>query len=71
MFHSEFGHILQDITFLSSLFTSVSFRRVKKQSNCMTHRLARRAIFSHFIVWMESVPSDTFNVHNFNLRLIA
>ena len=71
MFHSEFGHILQDITFLSSLFTYVSFRHVKKQGNCMAHRLARRAIFSPFTLWMESIHSDTFNVYNFNLRLIA
>ena len=71
MFHSEFGHILQDITFLSSLFTYVSFRHFKRRGNCIAHRLARGAIFSRFIVWMESVPSNTFNVYNFDLQLNA
>ena len=71
MFHSEFGHILQDIIFLSSFFTSISFRHLKRQGNCMAHRLARRAIFNPFTVWMESVPPDTLDVYNFDLRLNA
>ena len=71
MFHSEFGHILQDIIFLRSFFTYVSFRHVKKRGNCMAHKLARRAIFNPFTVWMESVPPDTLDVYNFDLRLNA
>ena len=67
MFHSEFGHILQDIIYLSSLFTFVSFCHVKRQGNCMVHRLARKAISTPFIVWMESVPPDTLEVYNLDL----
>ena len=57
--------------FLSSFFTYVSFRHVKKQGNYMAHKLARRAIFNPFIVWMKYVPPDTLDVYNFDLQLNA
>ena len=66
----EFGHILQDIRLLISSFIFVSFCHVRRQGNCMAHRLARRAISSSLDVWMESVPPDTIDVYNADLSLI-
>jgi len=67
MAQSEVGHILQDINFLCFFFSFVYFRHIKRQDNCMAHRLARRAISSPLDVWMESVPPDTINAYNFDL----
>ena len=63
----EFGHILQDITFLYSFFSHVSFHHIKRQGNCVAHRLARRALTNPLDVWMESVPPDTTDVYNFDI----
>ena len=68
--HSTFGHILQDITSLCSLFSYVSFQYIKRQGNCVAHKLARRAITNPLDVWMESVPPDTNDVYNFDLHFI-
>ena len=68
MSHSAFGHILQDIISLCSLFNYVSFQHVKRQGNGVAHRLARRAITNPLDVWMESVPPDTTDVYNFDLH---
>ena len=68
MSKSEFGHILQDIKFLCSFFSHVSFIHIKRQGNCVAHRLARRAISNPLDVWMESVPPDTTDVYNFDLQ---
>ena len=67
MFHSKFGHILQDIIYLSSLFTFGFFCHVKRQGNCMAHRLARKAISNPFRIWMESVSPDALDVYNLDL----
>ena len=70
MTHSTFGHILQDITFLCSFFSHVSFQHIKRQGNCVAHKLARRAITNPLDVWMESLPPDTNDVYNFDLCFI-
>ena len=41
MSQSTFGHILQDITSLCSLFSYVPFQHIKRQGNCVAHKLAR------------------------------
>ena len=64
----EFGHILQDITFLCSFLSHVSFQHIKREGNCVAHRLARRAITNPLDVWMKSVPLDMIDVYNFDLR---
>ena len=43
---SEFEHILQDIIFLYSFFSHVSFRHIKRQGNCVVHRLDKQAVTS-------------------------
>ena len=70
MFLSKYGHILQDIKLVSSFACSVSFCHIRRQENCVTHRLARRAICNPFLIWMEDVPSDILNVYNFDLSMI-
>ena len=70
MTHCAFGHILQDITFLFSFFSHVSFQHIKRQGNCVAHKLARQAITNPLDVWMESVPPDTIDVYNADLSLI-
>ena len=70
MSHSAFGHILQDITSLCSLFSYVSFQHIKRQGNCVAHKLARWTITNPFDVWMESVPPNTNDVYNFDLHFI-
>ena len=70
MSHSAFGHILQDITSLCSLFSFVSFQHIKRQGNGVAHKLARRAITNPLDVWMESIPPDTNDVYNFDLHFI-
>ena len=64
----KFGHILQDISFLCSFFSYVSFCHVKRQGNCVTHRLVRRVVTSTLDVWMESIPPDIIDAYNFDLR---
>ena len=63
----EFGHILQDISFLCSFFRYVSFCIVKRQGNCVAHRFARQAVTSPLDVWMECIPPDIIDAYNFDL----
>ena len=70
MLNSEYGHILQDIKLLSSSVRNVSFNHIRRQGNFVAHRLARRAICNHFLVWMEDVPHDILDVYNFDLNLV-
>lgn len=70
MAQSEFRHILQDISLLSSSFNFVSFCHVKRQGNCVAHRLARRVITCPLEVWMESINLDMLDAYNADLLLI-
>ena len=67
MTHSTFGHILQDITFLCSFFSHVSFQHIKRQGNCVAHRFAGRAVTSPLDAWMECIPPDIIDAYNFDL----
>ena len=71
MAQSEFGHILQDIKFLSSFFSCISFHHIRRQGNYLAHKLARRAVPNPLDVWMESVSPDTIDVYNFDLQFIT
>ena len=70
MLNSEYGHILQDIKLLSSSVRNVSFNHISRQGNFVAHRLARRAICNHFLVWMEDVPHDILDVYNFDVNSV-
>ena len=70
MLHSEFGHILHDIKLLSSSVRNVSFNHIRCRGNFVAHRLARRAICNHFLVWMEEVPHDILDVYDSDLILV-
>nr|XP_023927486.1 uncharacterized protein LOC112038880 [Quercus suber] len=67
MDRSYIGHVLQDIKFLFSSFSVISVKHIYREGNCVAHKLARRAVNSPFLVWMESVPSDIFDVYQHDL----
>ena len=51
------GHIVKDCKSLMGCFQTCSFSHVRRQSNGVTHALARRARKSSpLFVWMEYVP---------------
>ena len=62
MLLSELEHILQDIKLLSSSQRNVSFRHARRQGNCIAHKLASKEICNPFLVWMEVVPPNIFDV---------
>ena len=62
MENSIFYYTLQDIESLSSVFNNVSVSHVRRQGTCVAHRLASRAINNYFLVWMESIPPDIYDV---------
>lgn len=67
---SPFGHILQDIKWLLAGFSNVSIIHIRREGNCVAHRLARRTASCHFLVQMKSFPHDIFDVYNQDLLLI-
>ena len=57
-----YGHIIEEIKLLSSLFTC-SFLHVNRKGNMLAHALARRAVlFADTEVWIEELPQDLENV---------
>ncbi|XP_075659079.1 uncharacterized protein LOC142628943 [Castanea sativa] len=67
MEYSFLGHVLQDIKCLFSSFSHVSIKHINREGNCVAHKLARRAAMCHFLVWMEFVPPDIFDVYKHDL----
>ena len=60
---SQFGHIVNDIWYLASYFSFVSYSHVRRYCNTVAHSLARQAIFSHFLqVSMDDVLPDIADV---------
>ena len=60
---SAMGHVLLDIKSLFSCFSYISVQHINREGNCVAHKLARRAANVPFLVWMESVPLDVFEVY--------
>ena len=59
MENSRGGHLIQDITYLSNSFRSISFAHVRRQGNVVAHALAQRARQSFSsLIWLECVPTD-------------
>ena len=53
-----YGHIIEEIKLLSSLFTC-SFLHVNRKGNMLAHALARRAVLSAVTeVWIEELPQN-------------
>ena len=64
---SYLGHVLKDIKFLFSSFSFISVKHIHREGNYVAHKLARRAIRDPFLVWMEAVPPDIFDVYQLDL----
>ena len=61
-----YGHVIDDIRFLSSSI-SCSFLHVKRKVNRLAHALARRAVSSaNTDVWLEDLPPDLDDVFQFD-----
>ena len=59
----QFGHLAEDVKYLTSFFQSCSLSHVHRHCNVVTHSLARWAILCpHLLVWIEDVPLDIYNV---------
>ena len=60
---AQFSHIINDIQYLASQFSIISFSHVRRHCNTVAHLIARRAIsFSSLQVWMEDVPPEIVDV---------
>ena len=60
---SQFGHIVNDIQYLASQFSIISYSHVRRHCNTVAHSLARRAIsFSSLRVWMKNIPPNIADV---------
>ena len=60
---TTYGHLVQDILFLSTHLSEFKTSLVRRQGNNLAHSLARKSQFlSHMSVWMEDVPSDLLSV---------
>ena len=64
---SAMGHVLLDIKSLISSFSLISIQHINREGNCVTHKLARQAANVPFLVWMEFVPPDVFEVYQLDL----
>ena len=64
---SAMGHVLLDIKSLTSCFSFISIQHINREGNCVAHKLARQAANIPFLVWMESVPPDVFEVYQLDL----
>ena len=53
---AHFGHLAEDVKYLTSCFQKCMFSHVRKHCNKVAHSLARRAL--KHLVWMEDVPPD-------------
>lgn len=67
---SPFGHIQQDIKSLFVGFSHESVNHIRREGNCVAHKLARWAASCHFLVWIESVPPNILDVYNQDLLRI-
>ena len=57
-----YGHIIDEIKLLSSIFTC-SFLHVNRKGNMLAHVLARRTVLSaNTEVWIEELPQDLEDV---------
>ena len=59
-----YGHLIEDVKFLTNGLVSSCFTHVKRQGNAMAHALARMAInTANTEVWMEDVPPQTKSLY--------
>ena len=66
------GHLIQDVKFLATGLSFVSFAHVQRQGNTVAHVLARRAAtMPNLTVWMEDVPPDIYHVVQADLNSLV
>ena len=69
---AQFGHIINDIQYLASQFSIISFSHLRRHCNTVAHSIARRAIsFSSLQVWMEDVSLEIANVLQANFHSLS
>lgn len=67
---SQFSHIVNNIRYLASHFSNLSYSHVWRYYNTVTHSLMRQAIsFSSLQVWMKDVPQEIADVFQTNLHI--
>ena len=60
---TPYGHLVQDILFLSEHFSDFKITLVLRQGNNLSHSFARKSQFlTHMSVWMEDVPPNLLSV---------
>nr|POE82832.1 hypothetical protein CFP56_68503 [Quercus suber] len=65
---TPYGHLVQDIVYLSSFFLAFKTSLVRCLGNKLTHSLARNSkSLNHMQIWMENVPPDLSFVVQANL----
>ena len=69
---AQHGHLIKDILFLSSFFSTFNVSWVPRQCNKLAHSLARKAKFLPFMtVWMDNVPPDLVSVLHADLSSLS
>ena len=69
---AQHGHLIKDILFLSSFFSTFNVSWVPRQCNKLAHSLARKAkVLPFMTVWMDNIPLDLVSVLQADLSSLS
>ena len=69
---SAYGFLIDDVNILSRSFSKLHYSHTRREGNKFDHKLARHAInVSSFVVWMESIPLNFFDVFQADLASVS
>ena len=67
---TQLGHIINDIQRLGASMHICSFIHTRRRGNKLAHSLAKRVVLTtNTDVWLEELPQDLIDVHQFDLSL--